>query len=110
MENSFPLKREPAATPAFIYDLDEIRKRLDILRRIRDRSNCKVLYSLKALPLRRILEEMGHLDGFSASSLFEARLARKACDGGKEIHFVGPGIGEAQWDDISNAVEYLMFN
>lgn len=110
MESSFPLNREPVATPAFVYDLGEIRKRLDILHRIRDRSNCKVLYSLKALPLRRILEEMGHLDGFSASSLFEARLARKACDGGKEIHFVSPGIGEAQWDDISGAVEYLTFN
>lgn len=110
MESSFLLKRESAATPAFVYDLGEIRKRLEILRLIRDRSNCKVLYSLKALPLRRILEEMGSLDGFSASSLFEARLAEKTCGAGKEIHFVSPGIREGQWEDISGAVEYLTFN
>ena len=83
MGSSFPLNREPSATPAFVYDLGEIRKRLDVLCGIRNRSNCKVLYSLKALPLRRILEEMGSLDGFSASSLFEARLAEKTCGGGK---------------------------
>ena len=110
MESSFLLKREPVATPAFVYDLGEIRKRLDILRRIRDRSSCKVLYSLKALPLCRILEEMDSLDGFSASSLFEARLAEKSCGGGKEIHFVSPGIRDGQWDDISSAVGYLTFN
>ena len=109
MEDSFPLK-QTVGTPAFIYNLSEVKKRVKLLSQIKNKSNCKILYSVKPLPLYRILEEMESLDGFSVSSFFEAELARKACKNKKEIHFISPGIKDEQWEDISNAVKYLTFN
>jgi len=101
---------KPDRTPAFIYNLDEIKKRATLLSQIKNKSNCKVFYSVKPLPLLRILEEMEFLEGFSVSSLFEAILAQKACKNRKEIHFVSPGIRNDQWEDISTATSYLTFN
>ena len=109
MEDSFPLK-QTVGTPAFIYNLSEVKKRVKLLSQIKNKSNCKILYSVKPLPLYRILEEMESLDGFSVSSFFEAELARKACKNKKEIHFISPGIKDEQWEDISNTVKYLTFN
>ena len=109
MEDSFPLK-QPVETPAFIYNLSEVKKRVKLLSQIKNKLNCKILYSVKPLPLYRVLEEMESLDGFSVSSFFEARLVQKACKNGKEIHFISPGIKSEQWEDISTAVNYLTFN
>ena len=109
MEDFFPLKQTPE-TPAFVYNLSEVKKRAKLLSQVKDKSNCKVLYSVKPLPLYRVLEEMESLDGFSVSSFFEARLVQKACKNGKEIHFISPGIKSEQWEDISTAVDYLTFN
>ncbi len=109
MEGSFPLQ-QLSKTPAFIYNLGEVRKKVAFLSQIKNESNCKILYSVKPLPLYRILEEMESLDGFSVSSFFEAQLAKKACKDEKEIHFISPGIKDGQWKDISDAVRYLTFN
>ena len=109
MEGSFPLT-QPPETPAFIYNLKEVKRRAKLLSQIKNKSNCKVLYSVKPLPLYRVLEEMESLDGFSVSSFFEAELAKKACKDKKEIHFISPGIKNEQWEDISTAVNYLTFN
>ena len=109
MKDSFPLK-QTAETPAFIYNLSEVKKRAKLLSQIKNKSNCKILYSVKPLPLYRVLEEMESLDGFSVSSFFEARLVQKACENGKEIHFISPAIKSEQWEDISAAVNYLTFN
>ena len=108
-EIPFPLE-QPDRTPAFVYHLGEVKKRVDLLSKIKDKSNCKVFYSIKPLPLMRILEVMEDLEGFSVSSLFEARLAQRACKNGKELHFISPGIRNDQWKDISNASNYLTFN
>ena len=69
MEDSFPLEQTPE-TPAFVYNLSEVKKRVELLSQVKDKSNCKVLYSVKPLPLYRVLEEMESLDGFSVSSFF----------------------------------------
>ena len=109
--SSFLLKQKNIQTPAFVYDLDEINKKVKFLSKIKKRLNCKVLYSLKALPLTRILEEMEFfIDGFSVSSLFEAKLAKQTSKNKKEIHFVSPGIKNEQWEDLSEIVSYLTFN
>ena len=89
MEDFLPIE-QAARTPAFIYNLGEVKKRVTFLSQIKNKSNCKILYSVKPLPLFRVLEEMESLDGFSVSSFFEAKLVQKACKDGKEIHFISP--------------------
>ena len=101
---------EELKTPSFIYDLNKVEERIDLLIQIKKELNCKILYSLKALPLYNILEKMKDLDGFSVSSLFEAKLVEKIFKEKKEIHFISPGIREDQWKDISRISKYLTFN
>ncbi|MCY4232446.1 MAG: carboxynorspermidine decarboxylase [Bacteroidetes bacterium] len=108
-EVPFPLE-QPDTTPAFIYHLGEVKKRVELLSNIKDKSNCKVFYSVKPLPLLRILEEMEDLEGFSVSSLFEAKLVQEVSNNRKEIHFISPGIRSDQWEEISTAANYLTFN
>ena len=50
MEDSFPLKQTPE-TPAFVYNLNEIRKKAKLLSQIKAKSNCKILYSVKTIAL-----------------------------------------------------------
>lgn len=107
-------------TPAFVYDERAVRQLLGYGQRLRAATGCKVLYSLKPLPFPDLLElMMPRLDGFAASSLFEARLARGAMDGmaggssrdgQKSLHITTPGwrLGEAA--EIGDWCDYLSFN
>jgi carboxynorspermidine decarboxylase len=77
----FNLSRVPS--PAFVVDEVAVRRNLEILADIRERSGAKVLLALKAFSmwsLAPLIDE--YLDGYCASGLWEARLAKK--------HFIGP--------------------
>ena len=65
------------ATPAFVYEDGFIRSRCEHLKQIADKAGCRLLYSVKALTLPWVLELIApHVQGFAASSLFEASTAR----------------------------------
>ena len=107
-------------TPAFIYDERAVLRLLAYGQRLRAASGCKVLYSLKPLPFPDLLELMTpRLDGFAASSLFEARLARgvmdgRAAGGGREgqkaLHITTPGLRPGEAAEIGDLCDYLSFN
>src|SRR5947209_1408830 len=64
-------------TPAFVMDEAQVARSSYRLRTIADHIGAELLYSLKACPLANVLEIISeYVNGFSASSLFEARLAR----------------------------------
>jgi carboxynorspermidine decarboxylase len=70
-----------------------------------------VLYSVKALSIPAILEIIAkHVDGFSASSLFEARLAREILGKGGTVHLTSPALSEPEVQEISNYADYVTFN
>ncbi len=99
------------ATPAFVYDEQRIKRSLSILAALRDRSGCRVLYSLKALPLKSILKQIADgVDGFSVSSAFEARLGREMIRSEGTIHCVGPGITPAALPQLIEQCDYVVFN
>ncbi len=111
MRDSLLSKQEIIETPAFIYDLDKVREKAKFLYQIKKKVNCKILYSVKALPLYRVLKEIEpFVDGFSVSSFFEAKLIEKVYKGKKEIHFVSPSIKSEQWEAISDTTTHLTFN
>ena len=63
------------STPAFAYDESLIQRNLDCADAMRDGSPCKVLFAVKSFSFIDTLRVMAmRLDGFAASSLFEARL------------------------------------
>ncbi|WP_373492078.1 carboxynorspermidine decarboxylase [Parasphingorhabdus sp.] len=77
----FDLGRVPS--PAFVVDEVAVRRNLAILADIKQRSGAKILLALKAFSmwsLAPLIDE--YLDGYCASGLWEARLAKE--------HFKGP--------------------
>jgi carboxynorspermidine decarboxylase len=87
------LKDGVHSSPAFVVDEPEVLNALRALAALREQSGCKVLYSIKALPLTAILAlARPYVDGFSVSSLFEARLASEILDGQAALHLTTPGI------------------
>ena len=63
---------KPPTSPAFVIDQQVLQESIELLNDLRAQSGCRVLYSIKALPLIPLLEWLKpHVDGFSVSSLFE---------------------------------------
>ncbi len=88
-----------------------ITKSLEILDILRERCACKVLYSIKALPFSSVLETAKpYIDGFSVSSLFEARLADEILAGQGSIHLTTPGIRPDEWSEMGRLSTHISFN
>ncbi len=98
-------------TPAFVYDEAGIDRLLDSVEPIRRSTGCRMLFSLKAFSFVDALDVMApRLDGFAASSLFEARLAREVPVGGMEVHLTTPGLRPDEVDDLASLCDYVSFN
>jgi len=98
-------------TPAFIIDEDIIEKKLSWVRFLKCKLNCKVLYTLKPLILKEVLQSMSsHLNGFSASSLFEARLAADVIGKTGTLHYTSPGLEIKDFLPLNELCDYIAFN
>jgi len=98
-------------TPAFVYDESVIIDRLAALSDVRRNSACQVLYSIKAAPMRGLLETIAnHVDGFSASSLFECQIAKETIGNRGTIHLTTPGLREDEFGSIVKYADYISFN
>ncbi|MCK9637807.1 MAG: carboxynorspermidine decarboxylase [Methylobacter tundripaludum] len=105
------LKDSVYSSPAFVLDETEAVKALAMLADLRNQCGCKVLYSIKALPFSAVLDmAKPFVDGFSASSLFEARLAGEVLSGQGSIHLTTPGIRTDELDELSLLCSHISFN
>lgn len=106
------LKNQITATPAFIVDEDAIIEGMEVLNTLRQRTGCKVLFSIKSLPLTRVLELIKpYVDGFSVSSLFEVRLASEILAGQEGcIHLSTPGIRVDEITELDQLCSHISFN
>ncbi|BBL75872.1 carboxynorspermidine decarboxylase [Methylomagnum ishizawai] len=104
----------PEYTPAFVYDESRIARQLALLAEVRRRSGARLLYSVKALPWEAILDAvLPGVDGFSASSLFEARWAAEFAHSAPRrvgLHITTPGFRAGDIDGIAAVCDYLSFN
>ena len=102
---------EKLVTPAFVYDESRIYETLDLLAGVRSRSNCQILYSIKALSYTGLLHKIAdRVDGFSVSSSFESRLAREVLGKSGSVHLCTPGISTTDIPTISANCDYISFN
>ena len=100
-----------AKTPACICDLTELEKSLDFHHQIKLKSSCKIQFALKSFSIPSILEHIKiKIDGFSASSLFEAKLAHNILNTDQSIHFTSPGLRVDEVDEITRKINYITFN
>ncbi|MDA1343168.1 MAG: carboxynorspermidine decarboxylase [Proteobacteria bacterium] len=105
------LKDSVPSSPAFVVDESEILKALKVLVMLRDKSACKVLYSIKSLPLSAVMMlAKSYVDGFSVSSLFEARLANEILTGQGSIHLTTPGIRPDEVAELTSLCTHISCN
>lgn len=105
------LKARLPSTPAFVLDEQALINNLTELKTIKQQSGCQVLYSIKALPLAWLMNLTGkYLDGFSVSSLFEARLSREIAKDNTPIHLTTPGLRDDEFAEISHLCSHISFN
>ena len=98
-------------TPAFVLDLDQVNANLQPLQYLRQATDCKVLYSMKALPLSGLLKALvGQVDGISVSSLNEARLAREMFADPASLHLTTPGLRPHEFKQIDGLCSHISFN
>lgn len=98
-------------TPAFVYDEEYIINKLRLLADVRSKSDCHILYSIKALSFTGVLNVIaGYVDGFSVSSVFECQLAREILGESGSIHMTSPGIRQNDMYLITEYSDYISFN
>ncbi len=105
------LKDSIPSTPAFVVDENAVLTALAAIALLREQCGCKILYSIKSLPLTSLLAwAKPFVDGFSVSSLFEARLADEilACRG--EIHLTTPGIRPDEMAELVSLCSHINCN
>ncbi len=113
------LKDSVYSSPAFVLDEIEVARTLEVLADLRTQCGCKVLYSIKSLPFSAVMDmAKPFVDGFSVSSLFEARLADEVVRqdspqvlaGQGSIHLTTPGIRQDELDELSLLCSHISFN
>ncbi len=111
MKPSFLSFKEVVKTPCFIFNKEKLIENLSFYKIFKKKSCFKLLYSLKSLSLIEALEIISeHVDGFSVSSLFEAKLAQKIKKKGQTIHFVSPRIKKEELDELTSLCHFISFN
>lgn len=99
------------ATPALIYDTAALQERARHLSRVAANAGAKLLYPMKANSFAGILETLApNIDGFAASSAFEAQLIQQIAPARHSIHFTSPGIRPDEFDAINGRCDYISFN
>ncbi|MEC4747191.1 carboxynorspermidine decarboxylase [Methylomicrobium sp. Wu6] len=105
------IKAQLTSSPAFVIDRDALLANLQTLAELRKHSGANILYSIKSLPLSLVLQTAKpFVDGFSVSSLFEARLAKEILQGTGNIHLTTPGIRPDQIDALNECCTHISFN
>ncbi|MGC8765652.1 MAG: carboxynorspermidine decarboxylase [Brevinematia bacterium] len=108
-DNFLKFIKEKVETPAFIIDEAGLRQNLSILKKVIERTGCKILLALKAFSnyaFAGIITETLH--GVCASSVNEARLGREKF--GKEVHVYAPAYSEADFLELLKYADHIDFN
>lgn len=96
-------------TPCYIVDEELLRKNLEILNSVQERTGCKILLAEKGFSMFSVFPLIGkYLKGITASSLFEARLGYEEI--GKEVHIFSPAYIEEEFDEILRYCDHIVFN
>ena len=105
------LNERVPTTPAFVIDQIDVSRRLQKLAELREETGCKILYSMKALPLQSVLKLAADVcDGISVSSLFEAKLAREVIGDRGSVHLTTPGLRKDEFAELSTLCSHISFN
>ena len=104
-------------SPCYLIDLAALRRNLELLSRLRQELDLKILLALKSFACWRLAPIiLRHLDGVNAASIHEARLG--LAEFGGEVHLTAPAYSRADMDELFRRLAarpepppfYLVFN
>ena len=98
-------------TPAFVFSRGNCAAAAQTLRAAADRLGARLLYSTKACSLVDALEiAWGYVNGFSVSSLFEARLARQISGDASHLHYVSGCVRLEDLEQLASLCNRITLN
>ncbi len=102
-------KLEKLPSPCWLLEEKSVKKNLEMIEDIKNRSGAKVLLALKGYALWKSFPLLKpYLDGCCASGLHEAKLADETF--GKEVHTYAPAFKEEEIEEIARISHHLVFN
>ncbi|MFC5558825.1 carboxynorspermidine decarboxylase [Ureibacillus thermophilus] len=98
-----------APSPSYIVDERLLKRNLEILDSVQQRTGCDILLALKGFSMFSTFPLVSkYLKGVTASSLFEARLGYE--EFGKEVHAYSPAYAEHEIDEYLKYIDHIVFN
>jgi len=98
-------------TPAFVLENACVTSNLRRLQKFGDESGCRVLFSIKSLATRDVLLAVASFfDGFSASSLFEAQLAREINGDKSLVSYISPILRDHELKELGSLCDRITVN
>jgi len=96
-------------TPYYVVDERLLKRNLEILDSVQQRTGCRILLALKGFSMYATFPLVGrYLKGITSSSLFEARLGYEEM--GKEVHIFAPAYRDDEFDEIMTYCDHIVFN
>jgi carboxynorspermidine decarboxylase len=105
------LKRTRLKTPCYVYFERTLRENCERASALIRPTKTEFLYSMKSLELAPVLKIISeYVDGFAASSLFEARLARDILKKNGHVHLTTPGLRPDEIPALTKICSSITFN
>lgn len=96
-------------TPCYVIDEKLLKRNLEILQSVQERTGAKILLALKGFSMHSVFPLVGqYLKGTAASSLFEAKLGFEEM--GKEVHVYSPAYLDVELDELLEYSDHIVFN
>lgn len=103
------MRKEELRTPCYIIQKDKLVENLEVLKRVREETGCKILLAQKAFSMYSLYPLIGqYLDGTTASGLYEAKLGAEEM--GKENHIFSPAYREDEFEEILSLCGHIVLN
>ncbi|HTV36327.1 MAG TPA: hypothetical protein VMF12_07830 [Xanthobacteraceae bacterium] len=105
------LKRTRLKTPCYVYFEQTLRENCERASALIRPTETHFLYSMKSLELAPVLKIISeYVDGFAASSLFEAQLANDTLKKRGHIHLTTPGLRPHEIPALTELCSSITFN
>ena len=104
-----PIDFNHASSPSYVIDLGFLRKNLEVLDRVQQEADCKIILALKgfaAFSTFPLIQQ--YLKGTTASSVNEALLGHHEFGG--EVHVYAPAYSESDMEAILPLAHHISFN
>lgn len=96
-------------TPAYVADEAAVRRNLEVAKRIKAETGCKLLLASKACSMVALFPIFAEvLDGTTASGYFEARLGHEHFGG--QVHAYSPAFTDSEIEALLPICQHIYFN